>query len=302
MFGTHSIGADNQTECRTGQVEAGNIDRISESRTTGERTEEVPTGTKNRHKSRTKYSEDNQSRPGRERWTPDTGQDTPDIWDSVGSSPSWASDPFSPAGSTSPASLTSPASHSSAISPGYDIGPSDIGASPTCSTISPASTGSAISPESAGSDNRNRIFRFSSDIYDENSSLTENNNRVKRPNKLPLGDSSSGLIKRPGSRGSKYSRTSSASSRSSGGTSPGYKNVRFKPLVPVIDSAGRVIEGANKVIDRTGRIINERKESISETYDQLRMTSVKVTEPVTKKSVKVRGQSLRNQLRHQASY
>ncbi len=255
MYGSQ-IGADNEAGCRTGQVEARSRDR----------------------KERTKHSQDNQSCPERERLSADSGQNSPDLWASAESSPSWASDPFSPAGSISP---TSPASQSSAISTGYDIGPSDIGPSPTCSTISPASTAST------GSANQNRIFRFSSDVYDEDTSLTENNNRVKRPNKLPLGDSS-GLIKRPGSRGSKYSRTSSASSRSSSGGSPGYKNVRFKPLVPVIDSAGRVIEGANKVIDRTGRIINERKESISETYDQLRMTSVRVTEPVTRKSVKVR--------------
>lgn len=70
------------------------------------------------------------------------------------------------------------------------------------------------------------------------------------------------------------------SSSESGETSPSHRSVRFSPLLS--------LTSVNSAISSAGKIVRERKESISETYDQLRMASVRLKEPVTKKSVKVR--------------
>ena len=70
------------------------------------------------------------------------------------------------------------------------------------------------------------------------------------------------------------------SSSGSSETSPSHRSVRFSPL-PSLTSV-------NSAISSAGKIVRERKESITETYDQLRMTSVRLKEPVTKKSIKVR--------------
>ena len=43
----------------------------------------------------------------------------------------------------------------------------------------------------------------------------------------------------------------------------------------------------NTAINKTGEIIREQKENLTEHYDKLRMTQVKVIEPCSQKSVKV---------------
>ncbi len=43
----------------------------------------------------------------------------------------------------------------------------------------------------------------------------------------------------------------------------------------------------NTALNKTGEIIREQKENLTEHYDKLRMTQVKVIEPCSQKSVKV---------------